>query len=179
MGQAIEQRRCHLGIGEDARPFAKRQVRGNDDRSAFAEAADEVEQQLAARLGERQIAEFVENDEVHAGHQPPSLPARDFLGTAVRWGLGDAETLPVDRTTAPIRSDKHGYLGAGLTQKVPLCQSILLRSSEMSACNPQQPSNERRPVMTPLTELPFSLMHVTLDPDCLICSLPGQFPWQV
>ncbi len=28
---------------------------------------DEVEQELAARLGERQISEFVENNEVHPG----------------------------------------------------------------------------------------------------------------
>ena len=32
--------------------------------------SDEVEQELAAGLGERQIAELIEDDEVHAGAQP-------------------------------------------------------------------------------------------------------------
>ena len=33
----------------------------------FVELADQVEQQMAAGLGERQIAEFVEDDEIEAG----------------------------------------------------------------------------------------------------------------
>ena len=61
VGQAIEQRGGHLGIAEDARPFAEGQVGGDDDRGSLVEPADEVEQELAAGLGERQIAEFVED----------------------------------------------------------------------------------------------------------------------
>ena len=47
-------------------PFAEGQVGGDDDRGLLVEAADQVEQQLAAGLGEGQIAEFVEHDEVDA-----------------------------------------------------------------------------------------------------------------
>ena len=43
------------------------EVCGDDDRGALVEPADEVEQELAAGLSEGQIAEFVEDDEVHAG----------------------------------------------------------------------------------------------------------------
>jgi len=52
-------------------------LRGDKDRGAIVEAADEVEQQLAAGLGERQIAEFVENDEVRPSQVigEPALPA--------------------------------------------------------------------------------------------------------
>src|SRR6516165_8000117 len=67
MSEAIEQRGRHLGVGEDAWPFAEGEIGGHDDRGALIEPADEVEEELAAGLGERQIAEFVENDEVHAG----------------------------------------------------------------------------------------------------------------
>ena len=49
-----------------ARPFTEGEIRGDDDRGALVEPADEVEQELAAGLGEGQIAEFVEDDEVHA-----------------------------------------------------------------------------------------------------------------
>src|SRR6266852_8638747 len=43
VGQAIEQRGRHLGITEDARPFAEGEVGGDDDGGALIEPADEVE----------------------------------------------------------------------------------------------------------------------------------------
>ena len=58
---------CHLGVAEDGRPFAEGKVGRDDNRGALVEAADQVEQKLAARLREGQIPEFVEDDEVHAG----------------------------------------------------------------------------------------------------------------
>jgi hypothetical protein len=52
-----------LGIAEDVGPFAEGEVgRGPgldpDDGGLLVELADQVEQQLAAGLGERRIAEF-------------------------------------------------------------------------------------------------------------------------
>jgi hypothetical protein len=41
-------------------PFSEVEVRRDDDRGAFVEPADQVEQELAAGLGEREIAEFVQ-----------------------------------------------------------------------------------------------------------------------
>ena len=35
MGKAIQQSRCHLGIAEDAGPFAEAQVGGDHDAGAF------------------------------------------------------------------------------------------------------------------------------------------------
>ena len=67
VGQAIEQRGRHLGVAEHAGPFAEGQVCGDDDGGTLVKPADEVEQELAAGLGEGQIAEFIEDDEVHAG----------------------------------------------------------------------------------------------------------------
>ncbi len=67
MGQAVKQRGRHCCIAEDARPFAKHKIGGDDDGGALVRAADEVEQELTTRLSERQIAQFVEDDEVHAG----------------------------------------------------------------------------------------------------------------
>ncbi len=43
VGQAIEERGCHLGVTEDAGPFPESQVGGDDDRGALIEPADEVE----------------------------------------------------------------------------------------------------------------------------------------
>jgi hypothetical protein len=54
-------------LAEHAGPFAKRQIGRDDDGRALVEPADEVEQQLAAGLCKREVAEFVENDEVQPG----------------------------------------------------------------------------------------------------------------
>src|SRR3954465_438658 len=68
MSEAIEKRRGHLGVaGEDTRPFAEGEVGGDDDRGALVEPRDQMEEQLAAGLGEGQIAELVEDDEVEPG----------------------------------------------------------------------------------------------------------------
>ena len=69
MGEPVEQRRGHLGVAEYGRPFAEGQVGGDDDRGPLVEPADQMEQELAAGLGERQIAEFVEDDEVEAAER--------------------------------------------------------------------------------------------------------------
>jgi hypothetical protein len=61
VGQAIEERRGHLCVAKDRRPFSEGEVGGDDDRGAFVETADEVEEQLAAGLREGQIAEFIED----------------------------------------------------------------------------------------------------------------------
>ena len=77
VGQAIEERRRHLGVAKYTGPIAKGQIGGDDDRGALVEPADQMKEPLAAGLSEGQIAEFVENNEVHAGEifgEPP-LPA--------------------------------------------------------------------------------------------------------
>src|SRR3546814_230123 len=64
VGDAVEQRRGHLGIAEDGGPLAEREVLGDDDAGALIKLADEVEQQLPSRACERQISKLVEHDQV-------------------------------------------------------------------------------------------------------------------
>ena len=66
MGQSAEESRRRLRIAEHRGPFAEGEVRGDDDRSALVEPADQVEQELTTGLCERQIAKFIEDDEVEA-----------------------------------------------------------------------------------------------------------------
>src|SRR3546814_12193361 len=73
MGEPIEQRGGHFGIAEHGRPFAERQVGGDDDRGVFVTSADEMEQQLPASAGERQIAHFVADPEVEPRQMPRPL----------------------------------------------------------------------------------------------------------
>ena len=72
MRQPVEQRGGHLGVAEYTGPFAKGQVGGDDDRGLLVEAADQVEQQLAAGLGEWQIAEFVRSTTLKNRPRAPS-----------------------------------------------------------------------------------------------------------
>ena len=67
---------------ENGRPFTEGEIGRDDDRGTLVEAADPVEQQLAARLRERQITQFVEDDEVETGEiiGKPALAARSALG---------------------------------------------------------------------------------------------------
>ena len=51
MGQPVEQRRGHLGVGEDARPFGKGEIGREDDRGPLVEAADQVEQHCPPLTG--------------------------------------------------------------------------------------------------------------------------------
>src|SRR6202451_996571 len=64
MGQSIEHGGGHFGVTEDLRPIGEGEVRRYDDRGVFVELADEMQQHLRAGLAERQIAEFVDDDEV-------------------------------------------------------------------------------------------------------------------
>src|SRR5262249_61495394 len=63
VSEAVEERGGHLGVAEDAGPFAEREVGGDDDRGTLVELGDQVEQKLAAGLGEGQVCEIVEDDE--------------------------------------------------------------------------------------------------------------------
>src|SRR5262249_1953985 len=75
--------RGHLGIAEDAGPFAEGEIGGDDDRSALVEAADEGKEELAARLGERKVANLVQDDEGQAGE----MISEATLASIARLGL--------------------------------------------------------------------------------------------
>ena len=42
MGQAFEERGCHLGVGKHTGPIAKGQIGGDDDGSALVEPTDQM-----------------------------------------------------------------------------------------------------------------------------------------
>ena len=66
MRQAIEHGGGHPGIAEYLRPIGESQIGGDQQRRVFVQFADQVEQQLAARLAEWQVAQFIDGDEIIA-----------------------------------------------------------------------------------------------------------------
>ena len=109
VGQVVEQGGCHPGITEVAGPFPEGQVGRDDDQGALDRAADEVEQEMSARLGEERIAELAEDDEVHAGQMigEPALAAVAGLGLE-----------PVDEVVEPPA-------GAGAVQLLAMARWVL------------------------------------------------------
>ena len=89
VGQTVEQGRGHLGVAEDGRPFAEGEVGGDDDRGALVEPAHEVEEQLPAGLGEGQVAELVEDDEV----APGELVGGAALASGAEFGLEEIDQV--------------------------------------------------------------------------------------
>ena len=104
VGQAVEHGSGHLGIAEDLRPIGECQVGGDEQRGVLVEFADQVEQQLAAGLAERQIAEFIDDDEIVAQQrlgQPAAAPGGLLLFELV--GQIDEVEEPASGTGADHR----------------------------------------------------------------------------
>ncbi|MGF6175094.1 hypothetical protein ABIE33_003402 [Ensifer sp. 4252] len=111
MGQTVEARGRHLGIAEHCRPLSKGQVRGDDDRSALVQPADQMEQELAACLRKWQIAEFVENDEVESIEiidWPPLLAAMclRFQADDQIDDIEESPPVPLRISARPIATTK-------------------------------------------------------------------------
>src|SRR5450755_388918 len=64
VGQSIEHGSGHLGVAEDLRPVGEGKVGGDQQRGVLVELADQMEQQLPAGLAEREISEFVDDNEI-------------------------------------------------------------------------------------------------------------------
>ena len=56
--QPIEHGGCHFGVAEHLRPIRESEIGGDQQRRVLVELADQVEQQLTARLAERQINDW-------------------------------------------------------------------------------------------------------------------------
>ena len=66
VGQAVEERRGHLGVAKDRGPFAEAEVGGDDDAGAFGRACSGDGRARRRRWRRRVIAQLVEDHEVGA-----------------------------------------------------------------------------------------------------------------
>ena len=67
MGQSVEQGAGEPFGSEHRCPFIERQIAGNQRAAAFVALAEHLEQQFAADGGERDIAQFIQDQQLHAG----------------------------------------------------------------------------------------------------------------
>ena len=118
MGYAIQKRGCHLGIAEDRDPLAELQIGGDDNAGLLIELADQMEQQCTAGLGERDIAQLVDDDAVQGRELPDDLPgiALGLLldqGVDQIDGIEEAHLLAVVDQSGSQSDGDMGFAGAG------------------------------------------------------------------
>src|SRR5215469_18348084 len=85
MEQAIQQRGGYDGIAEDLAPFGKTAVRGEDHRALFVASINELEEEIAAALADRQVTDFVDDQE-----RKSAEPADAFGELAFALSLGES-----------------------------------------------------------------------------------------
>jgi hypothetical protein len=112
VGETIEECSGHLWLAEHAGPFAEGEIGGDDDRGALVELADEMEQQLAAGLGEREIAEFVEDDDVEASEivGDASLASGSTFGLELIDEIDGGEEAPARSSADATPRDGDGQM---------------------------------------------------------------------
>ena len=115
VGETVEQRGGHLGVAEHAGPFTEGEIGSDDDRRSLVEPADEVKQELPAGLREGQIAEFVEDDEVHARQMigEPSLPTVAGFGLEPVDEIDHVVKPAADAGADAASGDGDGKMGFG------------------------------------------------------------------
>ncbi len=82
--QPVEQRRGHHGVAEDLRPFAEAAVAGEDQGTTLVAGVDELEEQVRAARGERQVADLVDDEQRVARVEADALPE-----LSLAFGLGE------------------------------------------------------------------------------------------
>src|SRR4030081_3583431 len=112
VGQAVEQRGRHLGIAKHTGPLSECEIGGDDDGRAFVEAADEVEQELAAGLSEWKVAKFVKDDEVHPGQMlgDTALPSVAGLRLKPIDEVDDVVEAPAGTGPDAASGDGYGHM---------------------------------------------------------------------
>ena len=130
MGDAVEKRGVHLGVAKDSGPLAQGEVGGDHDRSVLVEPADQVEEQLPARLGEGQIAKFVEDDEVRSGEMVGRVSLSQPSASVHRSALclGDLVRSPSGLATSPETG------GCGIVAARPTRRRNLARFWQERGC---------------------------------------------
>src|SRR5262245_19919159 len=96
--QAIEERGGDNWIAEDLTPFGKATVGGEDHGGALIAGIDELEEQVAAARNDRQISDFVHDQERGPAKESDALPQLPFpFGLGVR-SADVGEACEVDAT---------------------------------------------------------------------------------
>lgn len=102
----------HLGIAEHGGAIAEGEVGGDDDRGLLVEHADQMEQELSAGSGERQVAQFIEDHQIEPaklGGDGTGLPDAGFWLESGNE-IDRVEVTPADTGTHDAGGDRDGQM---------------------------------------------------------------------
>src|SRR5207249_3555048 len=93
--EAIEDRGCHHGIAEHRTPVTDATIAGEQDCSLLVPAADQLEEETRGVRFKRQIAEFVDDQELGFGkvREPLLEPTFGMALGALRNNCGGGDEL--------------------------------------------------------------------------------------
>ena len=133
VGQAIEHRGGHLGVAEHLGPIGEGKVGGDQQGGVLVELADQMEQQLATGLAERQIAEFVDDDEIMAQQLlcQPAAAAGGLLLLELIDQIDQVEEASPGATADDCGGDgdaQMGFAGAGTADEDGIALGIQERT---------------------------------------------------
>lgn len=97
MREPLKEHGGHFSVAEDGGPFIERDVGGDDDRGPVVEPTDQVEEELAAGLGARKVAKFVEHDEV----EPREMIGDESLLSGAMFSLKPVDQISDIKEAAP------------------------------------------------------------------------------
>ena len=123
MQKAVEERGGDDEVAEDVSPLGEAAVRGEDHGAPLITGVDELEEQIAAARNDREVADFVDNEQGEAAEVSDSLAQ-----SALAFGPGErgddvGEGAEVDAAASFHRLDAErqaemGLAGAGWTDQV-------------------------------------------------------------
>ena len=122
VGEPVEQRAGQPLGGEHAGPLVERQVAGDDGGAALVALAEHLEQQFGAGLGERHVAEFVDDQQLVAGElalqaQQPLLVAGLDQLVDQGGGGGEADREALLAGGQPQAEGNVGLAGAAVADR--------------------------------------------------------------
>ena len=82
--EPVQQGRGDDGIAKNFAPFGKAAIGGEDHGALFVAGVDELEEQIAAAGNDRQVADFVDDEQCKSAEEPDLLAQGAFT-----FGLGE------------------------------------------------------------------------------------------
>ena len=103
--QADEDRGCDDSVAEDGLPFADGAVRCDEHGTTLIAFADQLEEQMRGVGFERQIAEFIDDQQLR-----PGVVRQPLLETPLGLGLGQAGEQVAELGRENVRSSVYGLI---------------------------------------------------------------------
>ena len=122
VGEAVEQSSGEPFGSKHLDPVLKGQIGGDDDAGAFVSAADDIEEQFGTGLGERDVAEFVEDEQIESFELLHE--ALQFVAVALLEHMGHQGGYPEEAHPPALGAGGEtqgggqvGLTGTGVTEK--------------------------------------------------------------